>query len=206
VAAVDALHDAFETDVDAKIPGTLYVGDSYVAAYAMASAKTGVYKDVNHMFNTITFAIESDRWNSETTFDFYDYENIGATGFRFPGKFPAKFCKSGGVQVINNTHYSNTPAIITIYGPATYPTFTVGTNIYTVIAEIVEGEQLVINQLTFEVYRVTTAGAIINEFNNRGKDPSVFELFPPGELSVYYSGVFPFSITLVAQRSEPQWA
>ncbi|MFA5380117.1 MAG: hypothetical protein WC455_30430, partial [Dehalococcoidia bacterium] len=103
VAAVDALHDAFETDVDAKIPGTLYVGDSYVMAYATASAKTGWHKDVDHLVNTITFAIESDRWNIETTFDFYDYENIGATGFRYPGKYPAKYCASGGVQVINNT-------------------------------------------------------------------------------------------------------
>lgn len=205
-AAVDALHNAFEVDVDALTPGTLYVGDSWVKAYALASAKTEWDDGADFMLNTITFAIESAWWNIETTYQFTAFETLGGSGFKYFAKYPAKYCASGGVQVINNTHFSDTPAIITIFGPANQPTFTVGANAYTVLTEIVEGERLVIDQLEMTVYKITNTGDILNEFNNRSKEPSVFEPIPSGEVSVYYSGNFPFEIKLIAQRSEPKWA
>lgn len=205
VTAVNALHDVFEADIEALQPGTLYVGNAYVKCYASASAKSEWYDGADYMVNTITFAVESACWSTEETYSFTVFETGGGTGLKFPGRFPAKFCRTGGVQVITNAHYADTPVRITIYGPAVNPTFTVGEHIYSVTTELISGERLVIDQIASEVYKITNSGERINEFNNRNKVYSIFQPFPPGELSVYYSGQFAFEITLIAQRSEPTW-
>jgi len=204
-AAVNTLHDVFAADRLAKKPGRLYVGDSYVTAYARASQKTEWYDGVDYMLNVVTFAIESGYWCSEITQEFNVFQEAGADSFKFPGRFPCKFCASGGVATLINANSYAMPARIVAYGPAVNPSFLINTAQYIVNTELIEGERIVIDQLAGTVYKVTTSGEIINEFNNRGKDPSVFEPIPAGENTVYYSGNFPFEITILAQRSEPLW-
>jgi len=202
---LDEMTRIFSVDVEAMVPGTLGFGTSRVKAYAYASTKTDWDDGVPFALVTINFAIESPYWYDYHPVSFSAYETTGGNGFRYPGKYPVKYCMTGGVKYINNWHYTDSPVIITVYGPATNPTFKVGDNVYAVYTSIAEGEQLVIDQLTNEVYRLTALGEKVNEFHSRSKNPSVFEPIPPGESAVYYSGNFAFKIVIVEQRSEPKW-
>lgn len=203
--AINALHDLFAADVFARQSGRLYVGDSYVLGYGKGMYKTEWDDGADYMVCTVIFAIESGYWCSETTQEFNLFQTAGADSFKFPGRFPCKFCASGGVATLINANSYAMPARIVAYGPAVNPSFLINAAQYIVYTELIEGERVVIDQLAGTVYKVTTSGEIINEFNNRGKNPSVFEPIPAGESIVYYSGNFPFEITILAQRSEPLW-
>ena len=200
------LQKIFDADIIAKKPGKLYVGDWWVKAYVVASEKTEWNDDLPYMINTLTFAIESAYWNMEEWFNFPAYETMGGSGFRYPGKYPAKYCMTGGVKYIRPWLYDReSPMVITVYGPAQNPAFTIAGNVYTVLTEITEGERLVIDQLERTVHKITATGDVVNEFNNRGKESSVFEPIPAGywEIPVYYSGNFAFEVKLYTQVTEP---
>lgn len=200
------LQKIFDADIIAKKPGKLHVGDWWVKAYVVASEKTEWNNDLPYMINTLTFAIESAYWNTEEWFSFPAYETMGGSGFRYPGKYPAKYCMTGGVKYIRPWLYDReSPMVITVYGPAQNPTFTIAGNVYTVLTEITEGERLVIDQLERTVHKITATGDVVNEFNNRGKESSVFEPIPAGyqDVPVYYSGNFAFDVKLYTQVTEP---
>jgi len=200
------LQKIFDADIIAKKPGKLYVGDWWVKAYVVASEKTEWNDDLPYMINTLTFAIESAYWNMEEWYSFPAYETMGGSGFRYPGKYPAKYCMTGGVKYIRPWLYDRElPMVITVYGPAQNPAFTIAGNVYTVLTEITEGERLVIDQLERTVHKITATGDVVNEFNNRGKESSVFEPLPAGywEIPVYYSGNFAFEVKLYTQVTEP---
>ena len=62
-----------------------------------------------------------------------------------------------------------------------------------------------INQINKTVEKVTNSGEVINSFNLRNKEYSVFDPIPAGESIMTYSGEFPISITLFYERGEPKW-
>ena len=63
-----------------------------------------------------------------------------------------------------------------------------------------------INSREHTVYRVRNDGSQVNEFNSRQKypAPSVFDKIPTGKQTVAYTG-FSFDLTLLLERSEPEW-
>lgn len=76
---------------------------------------------------------------------------------------------------------------------------------YRVYTTVDDQEYIRINSRENTVQRVKNNGEIINEFNNRGKDDSIFEPILPGSQTVVWPGTFGFDVILHQERSELKW-
>lgn len=94
---------------------------------------------------------------------------------------------------------------MTIYGPVVDPIINIGNYPYKVDTTVEENEYLTIDGTKNTVERTLADGTIINEYNKRSFENSVFRPIPPGNNSVLWSGDFGWDITLYQERSEPKW-
>lgn len=205
VATLNALHATFEADLLAETPGRLYIDTQYVTGYFVESAKP-TYINGRIAVLDLAFVTGSPFWITEELLSFPIFTDYGATGFILPMAVPFGLVATLDSRQVINDHYAASGALITMYGPVTDPSFTVGTHIYTVSGTLGAGERYEINQRLRTVTKITSSGERINAFNSRGKTYSVFEPIPSGESILYYNGDFAVDIVLLKERSEPLWA
>ena len=67
------------------------------------------------------------------------------------------------------------------------------------------GEYIVIDSAANTVIKYRTNGTTKDLFNDRGKLQSVFTPIPGGRITINWSGMFGFDITIYAERTEPRW-
>ncbi|KFI92431.1 hypothetical protein BISA_0831 [Bifidobacterium saguini DSM 23967] len=103
---------------------------------------------------------------------------------------------------------------MTILGPCSDPTVTIGSNRYRITGDIPGGASVEVNAVEGErsVIFVTAAGDRINWFANAergsGMDSGsyIFQPLPAGRTEVSWPGGFTFELTPVEERSEPPWS
>ena len=93
-----------------------------------------------------------------------------------------------------------------IYGPAVNPSVSIANHPYQVNITIEKGELLEIDSTKGTVYQITSKGQKISRFNERQKEPSVFEKIPPGGSLISWNGDFDLDVILYEERSEPRWS
>lgn len=204
--ALNALHAAFDADVFAGTPGRLYVDSQYITGYFIESTKSEYTQDKKYIKLSLAFITGSPFWITERLISFPIFAAAADTGFILPTVIPMQIGAVLSSARIINTHYAASGSIITMYGPATDPSFSLGTHIYTVSGALIAGERYEIDQAKRTVVKITSSGERINAFNLRGKAYSVFEPIPAGESVLYYNGDFAIDITLLKERSEPLWS
>jgi len=94
---------------------------------------------------------------------------------------------------------------IVFYGPASDPKIYFGDIAIGLDVELSAGEYAVINQLTREVYKVSSDGVKTNCFNNRYKAQSIFTTLPSGTHKLTASIGLTADVYVIEQRSEPRW-
>ena len=75
---------------------------------------------------------------------------------------------------------------------------------YRVETTVYEGERLVIDSKKGTVKKIGRLGEVVDCYNARQKDYSVFQKIPPGLNVFQWSGGFGVDITLFDERSEPK--
>ena len=106
------------------------------------------------------------------------------------------------------------PFRMTIYGPCSNPTVTIGGNRYRITGDIPGGARVEVDAVEGEksVTLVNAAGDRINWFANAergaGLDSGsyVFQPLPAGRAEVSWPGGYTFELTPVEERSEPPWS
>ena len=159
------------------------------------------------MKNTLLFHLYIEYWVTEetTVFNIVTPSEEDTTGKRFDLKYPYRYGTGLAVETLINNHYSASPAIITIYGAVSNPTFHINGISYGVNTVVTSTERLVIDQVSNRIYLVGATGTETNVFDLRDKTTNMFNKFPVGESQIVYDGSFKMSITLVQQRSELKW-
>ena len=206
-SAIDAyiayLTEIFEPDVLARTPGKFYVNNCYVYSYIMGSKKV-LYKTDKLAKIQIKLVIESPFWITEELHRFEPIAIGTSTGFILPSALPLGLTAQP-IRSLINDHYESCLAKLTVYGPVTNPSFTVGSHVYTVTAALLIGDRIEIDQVNRTVTKISRSGERLNFFGYRGKTYSVFERIPAGEMSIVSSSDFIFDILLYKERSEPVW-
>jgi hypothetical protein len=70
IAVMNRLHELAETDIVAKIPGRIYVGDYYTMGYITASTKSNYLIRKKYCKIELTLTSDDPAWYKETTYSF----------------------------------------------------------------------------------------------------------------------------------------
>lgn len=208
VSVMNRLHELAETDIVAKIPGKIFVGDYYTSGYITASTKSNYLIRRKYCKIELTLTSDDPAWYREHTHPFFPAagNQIGSgSGSDYPYDYPYDYAHSlNGRKIVSDSVGSSAFRLL-IYGEATNPAVTINGHTYTVNGMIGKDETLLIDSLSKTITLTTASGKKINWFDKRGREEYIFEPIPAGQNTVTWSGAFGFDLTVVEKRSEPRW-
>ena len=208
VEVKNRLYELAEVDIEAMIPGKIFVGDYYTIGYITDSVKSN-YLITKRLCNIdLTLTSEDSAWYREQTHTFLP--NTGSSigiggGTDYPYDYPYDYAISLKGKKIMCDSVGNNDFRLLIYGEATNPSVEIGGHTYAIKGTIGKGETLLIDSMTKTITLTTATGARINWFDKRGREEYIFEPIPAGQNTVSWVGTFGFDLTVIEKRSEPRW-
>lgn len=208
VAVKNRLHELADADIEARIPGKVFVGDSYTSGYITASKKSNYL--INKRLCKIELTLTSDdpAWYREQKHTFIPGSGSATAiggGTDYPYDYPYDFALSlNGRRIVCDSVGSNAFKLL-IYGEAINPAVVIGGHTYSINGTIRAGESLLIDGLNKTITLTTATGGKINWFDKRNRESYIFEPIPAGQNAVSWLGTFGFDLTVIEKRSEPKW-
>ena len=209
VAVKNKLSELAEIDIEAMIPGKIFVGDYYTNGYITASAKSDYL--LTKRYCKIDFTLTSDDpfWYRERLHTFLPESGsiVGVgegTDYPYDYAYDYATMSKSGKNIVCDSVRSNAFKLL-IHGSVSNPSVTIGNHVYSVNGTIGTGETLLIDSLSKKITLTTVTGQKINWFDNRSRDSYIFEPIPAGQHSVNWNGAFGFDLTVIEKRSEPRW-
>lgn len=200
------LLEVIDSDVSAGTPGRLYVGETYLQCFFLASQKPKRYLNTRNTTVDLRLIAENGNWIHEERKSFFPAAyGVKEDGLDHPHDYAFDFCSNLTNQRMVNSNYAASDFEMIIYGPCLNPAISVGAHTYEVDTDLRTGEYMVINSSKKRVYKVKNDGELVNLFYARGRDYYIFEKISGGTVSVSWNGSFGFDITLLSERSEPIW-
>lgn len=202
------LYELTETDVEARLPGKIYIGEYYTKGYITSSVK-GDYL-IHKKMCRIDLVLTSDdtAWYYEklNVFPRGSVNEMGiGSGTDYPYDYPYDYALSmAGRTIVCNSVGRNEFRLL-IYGAVANPTVVINGHIYAINGTINEGESLLIDSITKTIVLTTATGSKVNWFDKRSRDNYIFEPIPAGQNTVSWNGTFGFDLTVIEKRSEPRW-
>lgn len=197
-----------EADIEARLPGKVYIGDYYTTGYITASKK-GNYL-INKRLYTVELTLTSNdpTWYKESKIIFTQGETaMGGVGggADYAYDYPHDYAVYKSKKTFNCDSVRGGAFRLLIYGPAVDPSVVIGNHIYTVYGTINQRETLLIDSLNKTITLTTITGSKVNWFDHRGRESYIFEPIAPGLNPVSRVGSFGFDLTVIEKRSEPKW-
>ena len=200
------MENIFGADRDELTPGRLFVDDEYIECFIVASVKKDFNKFKMMEYVTLSIYPTKAEWINEEKYTLSKYEDITSTnGFSFPLSFPSTFKMNQKSMTIFNNNYKSTMIKIIIYGEIDHPIITIGNFPYGIHAKLLVNERIEIEPRNKSIVKVTESGEVLNMFNHRDKDFSVFTKLQPGNNEVYLNGDYSIEVILLHERMEPRW-
>lgn len=206
VKAVNHFHDATDIDVIDLKPGRLYVGGYYLLGFFVDSTVDEWEYGISCQDRELNFLAPNPVWRKDVEYHFSPIGNIGGYGYLdMPYDMPYDLYPDASYQTINNKYDKACDFTMTIQGPASNPAIVIGNHLYEVLANVYDGEYMLIDSEEGTVKRITNNGTEINLYNSRNKQSSLFLKISPGMSSVSWNQAFRFNIVLHQERSEPEF-
>lgn len=206
---IEEFYRITEKDILAVAPGKLYINEYYLRCYISGDIKQDAFKGILFQIKNLTLVTDYPFWIKETTYQYLaeppeavKYTDLEA-GIMFP-EFPFDFAPVRGEKILENPSFTDSNFIMIIYGFAEGPQVSIAGHPYRVETTIYEGERLVIDSKKGTVKKIGRLGEVVDCYNARQKDYSVFQKIPPGLNVFQWSGGFGIDITLFDERSEPK--
>lgn len=202
------LYELTETDVEAKKPGKVYIGDYYTTGYITSSVKQNYL--IHDKMCKIDLVLTSDdaAWykNKKHVFLRGTISELGiGEGTDYPYDYSYDYAISTPSRVIKCDSVGGNAFKLLIYGEAHNPTVLINGHRYAINGTIGAGETLLIDSLSKTITLTTAWGNQLNWFDKRNRDSYIFEPIPSGQNPVSWSGTFGFDLTVIEKRSEPKW-
>lgn len=208
LAVKNRLLEMAETDIEAMLPGRVYVGEYYTKGFITASAKSNYLINKRLCNIDLTLTCDDPSWYREQVRSFAagsDSAISAGSGTDYPYDYPYDYAlKLQGRNVVNDA-ISRSAFRLTIYGKAENPAVNIGDHTYMVKGVVSAGEVLTIDSLAKTITLTTASGQNINWFDKRNREQYIFEPIPAGKNPVTWSGDFGFDLTIIEKRSEPRW-
>lgn len=202
------LHELAESDIVAKLPGKVIVGDFYTKGYITGSKKTKYLNHKRMCHIELTLTSDDPAWYREHFFHFVPRSG-GATsiggGSDNPYDYPYDYALTLNGRKIVCDSIGSSAFKLKIYGEATKPSISIGGHTYAINGTIGNGETLLIDSLNKTITLTTATGNKVNWYDKRGRESYIFEPIPAGQNIVTWTGTFGFDLTVIEKRSEPKW-
>lgn len=204
--AIDKFAATVEIDILNKQNGRLFVGESYLRCYVIASSKSDWEDDIELLDNQITIVTDHPFWIRETPYYFKAAEITSTNNKRYAGRYAYRYANGLNNTYISNDHYAEVNFRIVIYGPCVKPSVYIGGHEYHVDITLESGEYLEIDSAAEIVTKYMVSGIRVNAFNNRSFQNNIFRPIQPGQQDISWDGSFDFDLILFEERSEPRWS
>lgn len=208
IAVKNRLFELTETDIEAKLPGKIYIGEYYTNGYITASAKSSYLIKEKLCKIDLTLTSDDPAWYKEQTYPFVLSSGgaIGVgSGTDYPYDYAYDYSLSMQGRTITCDSVSNNAFKLLIYGPVVNPTVIISGHKYTINGTIGKGETVLVNSVTKTITLTTATGHKVNWFDKRGRENYIFEPIPSGQNTISWIGEFGFDLTVIEKRSEPKW-
>lgn len=206
---IEEFYRITEKDILAVAPGKLYINEYYLRCYISGDIKQDAFKGILFQIKNLTLVTDYPFWIKETTCQYLPeppemvkYTEL-ETGIMFP-EFPFDFAPVRGEKILENPSFADSNFIMTIYGFVESPQVSIAGHPHRVETTVYEGERLVIDSKKGTVKKIGRLGEVVDCYNARQKDYSVFQKIPAGLNVFQWSGGFGIDITLFDERSEPK--
>lgn len=212
LSRADAFRRACDADVAAMDPGTVEADGwsqrCYVAGLSLKSRAGGA------AVLSLELLLLDGVWRKAKTWQFLPSAGSGEVGE--PHGYPYGYgygypYDAGGSEGIDVGGVSPCPARLTVYGPATSPSVTIGGNRYQVDVDVPDGAYLTVDGVAGTVYMVARNGYRTNCLGDavlgsgEGSGSYIFERVPAGASSVGYSGAFGFDLDVYREEGAVPW-
>lgn len=207
-AARNRLLEIAEADIDAMLPGKIFVGEYYTTGFITESKKSDYRIHGRFSSSDLVLTSQDPSWSRETVHVFGSTdEGVAASrsGFDFPFDYAYDYSVSTTSRQVVNDTIKHSKFKLKIYGEITDPAVMINGHAYKVNGMVRAGETLLIDSLNKTIVLTTASGTKINWFNNRDRHDYIFEPISPGVNNVIYNGAFKFDLTIIEERSEPRW-
>lgn len=207
IAAKNRLYEVVEKDVLAKKYGRIVIGDYYLKCFVLKSQKKDYLIAKRYLLLELTVQTDMPFWHKETKHIYRKNTESGAggTNLDYPFDYAFDFKPDTGNELLINRSLAASNFRITIYGICTNPEIKIGGHLYRVYGNVEANEYLTIDSVTKEIYLTTNTGRIVNRFNDRYRRSYIFEKIPAGIVPVLWEGSYGIDITIIDERSEPEW-
>lgn len=206
--ARNTVYEIFEKDVLAKQKGKLYVNGYYMECWIIGTTNSEYLTSECYLRTEFAIVTDKPEWRREATFSFVPTSSyIGDYDFDFDGDFPFDLQTSAySANTLVNPFAFSSQFILSIYGACDNPSVEIGDYVYSFNCSLLSGERLEVNSLTKKITKYNAQGVSENYFNCRNKENSVFEPIASGNKQIYWNNEFSFDLTVIQQRSEPEWS
>lgn len=199
------LFELAEEDVLTEEHGKIMVGDYYLKCYVTGRKNSRYLIREGYLETTLTIVTDYPMWVKEDRTRFLPGIERTGTDLEYPYDFAHDYSNSMNNKKLLLSALVPVDFELVIYGACADPTVMIAGHVYNVGVTLATGEYLVINSRTKKICRICTDGAVENVFHLRNRDSYIFQKIKPGSVSVIWSGLFGFDVTLYIERSEPEW-
>lgn len=208
--AAQRLFNVIEYDVANNADGRIETDTgSYLPCRIVASTKSDWENPTSYMFCDLTAVCGKNTWINEMKKSFFPVlEAKSDSGmFDYPYDYEYDYASQiTGKDMLNIDHISASLFKLTIFGACLNPCIYINNHKYCIYTSLDKDEYLVIDARKNTIIKYSYDGSTENIYDLRGKEQSVFEAIPAGNIPVMWDGSFGFDITLYLERSEPLWS
>lgn len=168
------------------------------------STKSKYYIDKRLLYLSVEITTDDASWIKETSY-IIDFKESSSTDItKYPFTYPYRYVVSKSISFTNEA-FTDTDAIIRIYGECTNPLVNISDNVYQLNTSLSNDEYAEIDTFNKTVFKYANDGTKMNIFNYRDKTHDIFKKIPEGGLSISANSKFKIDIDLVERRGEPRW-
>lgn len=198
-------YEHFEIDILKEEKGYFEINGYKYYCFAVKSNKSKYLIDKRLLYLEVGITTDDSDWIKETTYT-ADFSSMQArTTTKYPFTYPFTYSAPKFVNIIND-FFTDSHAVIRIYGRCTNPIVNINDNTYQLYVTLSAEEYAEIDTFKSTITKYSSNGVQSNIFNSRNKLYDTFKKIPRGSFDITAVGVEKVDIVLIERRSEPKWA
>lgn len=197
-------YEHFEIDVLQEKKGYFEINGYKYYCYAVKSTKSKYLIDKRLLYLNIEITTDDSYWIKETSYTADFSSSSARTVTKYPFTYSFTYSAPKSVNIIND-FFTDSHAVIRIYGRCTNPIVNINDNTYQLYVTLSAEEYAEIDTFKRTITKYSSDGVQSNIFNSRNKSYDAFKKIHQGSFDITTVGVEKVDIVLIERRGEPRW-